>query len=89
MNSREAKPIQLVVLHQVEGAQWCVVQHQILDGKRSFVARIVTAREYAEACREARMTSVRLMMPLAVQWLGMPLRKFKAADDMPMSEVRP
>ncbi len=84
----DKKSKQLVVLHQVEGSQWCVVQHQILDGKRSFVARIATAREYAEACREARMTSVRLKLPLAVQWLGMPLRKFNAADDMPMSEVR-
>jgi hypothetical protein len=82
------KPTQLVVLHQVEGSQWCVVQHQIHDGHRTFVARIATACEYADACRQARVASVRLELPLAVQWLGMPLRKFKAADDLPISEVR-
>jgi hypothetical protein len=82
------KPTQLVVLHQVEGSQWCVVQHQIRDGDRSLVARIATACEYADACREARRASVRLKLPLAVQWLGMPLRSFNAADDLPMSEVR-
>lgn len=82
------RPTQMVVLHQVEGSQWCVVQHQIHDGKRSFIARIATACEYADACREARMASVRLKLPLAVQWLGMPLRKFNPADDMPMSELR-
>jgi hypothetical protein len=82
------RPTQVIVLHQVEGSQWCVVQHQILDGKRSFIGRIATACEYADACRKARMASARLKQPLAVQWLGMPLRKFNAADDLPMSELR-
>lgn len=82
------KPAQMVVLHQVEGSQWCVVQHEIHGNKRSFVARIATACEYADACRQARMASMRLKLPLAVQWLGMPLRSFNAADDLPMSEVR-
>ena len=78
-----AKPRMMIVLRQVEGPRWCVVQHEVQNGKRTFVARIATAREYGPAARIAAITAAKMRLHLAIEANGKALRRFDHKRDAP------
>jgi hypothetical protein len=75
------------VLRQVEGPRWCVVQHGIRDGRRVFVNRIATAREYAPAARIAMDSARRMGLHLAIEGCGKLIRRFDMKRDVPAVEA--
>jgi len=81
--SSSTMPPRLVVLRQVEGSQWCVVEHAVQNGKRQFAARIATARDYAPACQVAIGAAKRMRLPLAIEGAGLRLRPFAPQRDLP------
>lgn len=83
--TRSAKPRMMIVLRQVEGPRWCVIQHAVENGKRSFVSRIATAREYADAVRIAAVTAAKMRLPLTIEANGKALRRFDHRQDAPRS----
>lgn len=83
------KPRMMIVLRQVEGPRWCVVQHEVQNGKRSFVARIATAREYGPAVQIAAIAAAKMRMHLAIEANGSALRRFDHKRDAPKLGARP
>lgn len=81
------KPKTFIVLRQVGGPRWCVVTHGVRDGKRQFLNRIATAREYGPAARIAMDSARRMGLPLGIEGNGMMIRGFDPKRDAP--EVRP
>ncbi|MEH3159825.1 MAG: hypothetical protein PGN08_13385 [Sphingomonas taxi] len=79
----------LIVLRQVDGTRWCVVQHAVKDGKRAFAGRIATAREYEEAARIAIATSAKMRRHLAIEGNGKLLRRFDWKRDAPAGHSGP
>jgi hypothetical protein len=77
----------LIVLRQVEGPRWCVVQHGVRNGRRVFVGRIATARDYAPACRIAMDSAKRMGLHLAIEGCGKLIRRFDPKHDAPAMEV--
>jgi hypothetical protein len=82
-------PARLIVLRQVEGSRWCVVEHVIQNGKRQFVGRIATAREYGPACMAGLEAAQRQRLPFGIEANGQRLRRFDADRDMPRRPFRP
>lgn len=80
MTAARPLPNRLIVLRQVEGSRWCVVHHEVHDGKRRFAGRIATAREYAPACRVALAEAKRSKLPLGIEATGEWLRPFRSHD---------
>lgn len=89
MGSENRMPSRLVVLRQVEGPRWCVVEHIIRDGKRRFAARIATAREYGPACLVALDAARRRNLTLGIEANGQRIRRFCADRDMPRHPIKP
>lgn len=79
----------LIVLRQVEGPQWCVVEHVVRAGKRRFASRIATAREYGPACQAAVEASRLRWLPLGIEANGQRIRRFDADRDMPRRPIKP
>lgn len=77
------KPRTLIVLRQVEGPRWCVVQHSIHNGRRVFVSRIATARDYAPAARIAMASAQHMGLHLAIEGSGKLIRRFDMKRDAP------
>lgn len=78
----------MIVLRHVDGSRWCVVQHEWNDGKRSFVARIATAREYDPAARIAIAAAAKMRLHLGIEGNGHPLRPFDHKRHAPLSAAR-
>jgi hypothetical protein len=89
MGSENMMPSRLIVLRQVEGPRWCVVEHVIRDGKRRFAARIATAREYGPACLVAVEAARRRRLALGIEANGKRIRRFNADRDMPRHPIKP
>lgn len=81
-------PPVLIVLRQVEGPNWCVVRHEVRDGKRLFAGRIATAREYGLAYKVAMEAAWRARLPLGIQGNGERLRPFSIHRDIPKQGAR-
>lgn len=79
----------LIVLRQVEGPHWCVVEHVVRAGKRRFASRIATAREYGPACLAAVEASRRRWLPLGIEANGQRIRRFDEVRDMPRHPIKP
>ncbi|WP_267395239.1 MULTISPECIES: hypothetical protein [unclassified Sphingomonas] len=82
--TRETIPIppKLIVLKQVEGPRWCVVEHHFHNGNRLFAGRFATARDFIPACHAALQASKRTNLPIAIEATGGRLRPFKPLRDM-------
>jgi hypothetical protein len=81
-------PPKLIVLKQVEGPRWCVVEHHFRDGKRLFAGRFATARDYIQACHAALQASKRTKLPIGIEATGGRLRPFMPKRDMVVREAQ-